>query len=86
MIIEIEYYKGDVKLHGKRLDARSLKRLLKSAESVCSDAGDGGDLAETLCVYFGFERIAANMLPDWVYDRDTGMLYAPERGNRYDTV
>lgn len=83
MIIEIEYYKGDVKLHGKRLDARSLKRLLKSAESVCDD---DGDLAETLCVYFGFERIAANTLPDWVYDRDTGMLFAPERGNRYDTL
>ena len=74
MILEIEYYKGDVKLHGKRLDARSLKRLLKSAENVCGS----GDLAETLCARFGFERIVTDALPDWVYDRDTGLLYAPK--------
>ena len=72
MIIEIEYYKGNVKLHGKRLDARSLKRLLKIAESLC------GDLAETLCARFGFEKIVTDALPDWVYDRDTSLLYAPK--------
>lgn len=62
-------------LFGKQLDKRSLRCLLDKAESVC---GDNDDLAELLCRCYGFERIAADTLPDWVYDRDTGKLYAPK--------
>lgn len=75
MILEIEYYKGDITLFGKRLDKCSLRKLLNEAEHIC---GVFGDLAETLCRYYGFDKIAANVLPDWVYDRDTGLLYAPK--------
>lgn len=75
MILEIEYYKGDVKLYGKSVDERSLRRVIKEAERAC---GNSGDLAEQLCRSYGFERIVTNALPDWVYDRDTGKLYAPK--------
>lgn len=75
MILEIEYYKGDVTLYRKCLDECSLRCLLTNAERVC---GYSGDLAELLCRDHGFERIAADALPDWVYDRDTGKLYAPK--------
>lgn len=73
MILEIEFYKGDVMLAGKRLDKHSLRELLNRAEQIC---GASGDLAETLCSAYGFERIITNVLPDWRYDRDTGELYA----------
>lgn len=76
MIIEIEYYKGDATLYGKRLDMRSLHRLLKEAEKcVC---GNSCCLTDMLCRYYGFEKVYTDKLPDWVYDRDTGLLYAPK--------
>lgn len=75
MILEIEYYKGDVKLHGKRLDKHSLRRLLNNAEGVLSG---GEDLAELLFRCYGFEKIVTDEIPNWIYDRDTGSLYAPK--------
>lgn len=75
MIIEIEYYKGNAVLFGKRIDRAVLRRMLNEAGRVC---GDTGDLAEMLCRRYGFERIADNIRPDLIYDRDTGRLYAPK--------
>lgn len=75
MILEIEYYKGDVMLTGKRLGEPELREVLNEAERLC---GGAGDLAEILCRDFGFEPIGADAFPDWRYDRDTGLLYAPK--------
>lgn len=76
MVLEIEYYKGNTTLFGKRLDKCSLRQLLNEAEQIC---GICGDLAETLCRYYGFDKINANEFPEWVYDRDTRMLYMPKK-------
>ena len=71
MIIEIEYYKGNAVPFGKRVDRVALRRLLSETEQI-------GDLDETLCGSYGFERIADDVHSDPVYDRDTGRLYEPK--------
>lgn len=83
MILEIEFYKGDALLTGKHLNEHSLRKLLKNVKRQC---GDSGDLAETLCRNYGFERITAEVFPDWRYDRDTGLLYKPRGAADRDDV
>lgn len=79
MIIETEYYKGDVRLSGARLPRGELAANLAEVEQIYDRAED--NFTELFCRMFGFERLAENIsdaLPDFVYDRDTGALYSPK--------
>lgn len=72
MLIEIEYYKGDVILTGKSRGAAVLKRQLAETEQLYARETD--NFTELLCGRFGWTRIQTDVPPDYVYDRDTGML------------
>lgn len=77
MIVEIEYYKGDVRFSGAKCPRLELAAKFAGVERIYDKAED--NFAELFCRMFGFEKLpedAADALPDWVYDRDTGRLYA----------
>lgn len=77
MIIEIEYYKGDVRLSGTKCPRLELAAKFAGVERIFDKAED--NFAELFCRIYGFEEVpAGTALPDWVYDRDTGRLYAPK--------
>lgn len=79
MIIEIEYCKCDVRLSGVKIPRGELAARFAEVERIYDKAED--NFAELFCRMFGFERLSENAsdaLPDFVYDRDTGALYAPK--------
>lgn len=79
MIIEIEYYKGDIRLSGAKLPRGELAAKFAEVERIYDKAED--NFAELFCRISGFEKLSgsvANAFPDFVYDRGTGLLYAPE--------
>lgn len=55
MLIEIEYYKGDVILTGKTRSAAALKRQPAETEKLYDGATD--NFTELLCGRFGWTRI-----------------------------
>lgn len=79
MIIEIEYYKGDIRLSGAKRPRSELAAKFAEVERIYDKAED--NFAELFCRISGFEKLTENVadaLPDYVYDRDTGALYAPK--------
>lgn len=72
MIVEIEYYKGDVLLTGKPRGAAELKRQFAEAEMLFDREND--NFTELLCRQFGWAVIQTDEPPDYVYDRDTGIF------------
>lgn len=79
MIIEIEYCKGDVRLSGSKIPRGELAAKFAEVERIYDKAED--NFAELVCRMFGFEKLSgsvANAFPDFVYDHDTGALYAPK--------
>jgi len=72
MIIEIEYYKGDVILTGKARGNEVLRRQLADIKRRYDRAAD--NFTELLCRVYGWELIRTDCAPDYVYDRDTGKL------------
>lgn len=79
MIIEIEYYKGDIRLSGAKIPRGELAAKFAEVERIYDKAED--NFAELFCRISGFEELTENVadaLQDYVYDRDTGALYAPK--------
>lgn len=72
MIIEIEYYKSDVLLYGKKINERDLKRQLIEIENSYDKMED--NFIELFCRRFGWTILNTNSEPDFTYDRDTGFL------------
>ena len=73
MILEIEYYKGDVLLMGKSRSAAALKQEIAEVERLYDVERD--NFTELLCRMFGWTRIQTDEFPDCVYDRDTGIFF-----------
>lgn len=73
MIIEIEYYEGDVLLMGKARGLGALKRQIAEVEKLCG--GENDNFTELLCGMYDRTEISAGELPDITYDRDTGIFF-----------
>lgn len=73
MIIEIEYYKGNVLLTGKSRSMAVLKRQLAEIENLYDRPND--NFTALLCRRFGWTRIQTDEFPDITYDRDTGNFF-----------
>jgi len=79
MIIEIECFKGDIRLCGAKCPRSEFAAKFAEVERIYDKAED--NFAELFCRMYSFEKLsenAANVLPDYVYNRDTGKLCTPE--------
>lgn len=76
MILEIEYFKGDIRLTGKTTDISELKKQLDEAEALYDKGTD--NFTELFCRMFNWSVTDTEELPDVVYDRDTKHLYKPK--------
>ena len=68
MVLEIEYYKKDTLLSGKSRSFCELQKQLEAAEFMYDPGTD--NFVELLCRNYGWTVIKADILPDYVYDRD----------------
>ena len=75
MILEIEYYSFDTLLIGKSESIPELKRQLAKTETLCDKENE--NFIELFCRMFYWSVTDNDELPDYVYDRDTKLLYKP---------
>lgn len=76
MIIEIEYFKGDILLYGKRVSMSDLKRQMEEIENAYDRTAD--NFTALLCRRFGWECLKTageKEVPAFTYDRDVQRLY-----------
>ena len=72
MIIEIEYFKGDTFLCGKRVTFGKLREQIKDVEQIYDRQED--NFIELLCRMYGWTVISEDEDPEYTYDRDVGKL------------
>lgn len=77
MIFEIEYYKKDTLLSGRKVSFAELKKQLETVENIHDHETD--NFIEVLCRNYGYIVIENNTTPDYVYDRDIEKLYKKRR-------
>ncbi|MBO5387295.1 MAG: hypothetical protein J6A59_04050 [Lachnospiraceae bacterium] len=73
MVVEIEYYKGDVLIYGNNVSGHVLKKQLIEIENYYDKLED--NFVNLLCRRFGWTVLNIDALPDFTYDRDTGLLF-----------
>lgn len=76
MTIEIEYFKRDILLYGKRVSMSDLKRQMEEIENAYDRVED--NFTALLCRRFGWECLKATEekeVPEFTYDRDVQRLY-----------
>ncbi|MDE5582613.1 MAG: hypothetical protein K2J08_02760 [Ruminococcus sp.] len=73
MIIEIEYYKGNIMLSGKSISFAELKKQLETTENIHDAETD--NFIELLCRNYQWTVTETDMIQDYVYDRDVRKLY-----------
>ncbi len=73
MIVEIEYYKGDVLLYGSKIGRYNLNEQLIEIENSYDNIQD--NFIELFCRRFGWTILDRDEVPDFTYDRDTGLLF-----------
>ena len=76
MILEIEYYKCDTRLIGKTVEIFDLKRQLLETEKLYDKGTD--NFVQLFVRMFHWDIIDTDEHPDYVYDRDTKLLYKPK--------
>ncbi len=72
MIVEIEYYKGDVLLYGNKILPHALKNQLIEIENSYDKTQD--NFIDLFCRRFGWTILYTDVVPDFTYDRDTRVL------------
>lgn len=72
MVVEIEYYKGDVLLYGNNISKYDLKKQLIEIENSYDKLED--NFVNLFCRRFGWTVLNTDDLPDFTYDRDAGLL------------
>lgn len=80
-ILEIEYYQKDTLLWGKNISKAVLKKQLEEIEITYDHEED--NFIELLCRKYGWTVLQTKESPDYIYDRDTGMLLEQIRENRW---
>lgn len=73
MVIEIEYYKGDILLEGKTIAFHTFQSQIADIERDYDREED--NFAALLCRRYHYEPAAADAVPQFVYDRDTKRTY-----------
>ncbi len=78
-ILEIEYYeyKKDILLYGKTISKEALKKQLEEIEMIYDREND--NFIDLLCIRYGWSVLETKELPDYIYDRDTGMFLKQDR-------
>lgn len=77
MIIEIEYYQGDMLLSGKQISYAEFLKQLRKIESDCDKEQD--NFIALLCRRYGWTIIETLDNPVYVYDRDIQRAYRVRR-------
>lgn len=71
ILLEIEYYKGNIILRGKTVPKKELLEQIRLIESKYDHEED--NFVAMLCRVYGYERIDIDeCFVDYVYDRDIG--------------
>lgn len=73
LVIEIEYYKGDILLEGKTIAFHTFQSQIADIERDYDREED--NFTALLCRRFHYEPAAADAVPQFVYDRDTVRAY-----------
>ena len=81
MILEIEYYKGDTQLIGRKVEFHELKDQLDEAEKLHDRKSD--DFIDLLCSKYGWDENGIFARPDYVYDRDIKKLLCSRSQHRF---
>lgn len=79
MIVEIEYYKGDILLSGKPIFYAEFLRQIKEIESVHDRIQD--NFTDLLCWRYHWTIMETQENPIYVYDRDTQKAYRPSHSS-----
>ena len=84
MIVEIEFYKGDILLSGKQITYAEFLRQIHEIEAVYDRIQD--NFIALLCRRYDWAVINTQKNPVYVYDRDTEKAYVPGhvRGYKYE--
>ena len=78
ILLEIEYYKGDIILRGKTVPKKELLEQIRLIESKYDHEED--NFVAMLCRVYGYERIDIDeCFVDYVYDRDIGRLFTKNK-------
>lgn len=72
MILEIEYYKGDMFLYGKNISKAKLNEQLMKTEKLYDK--DSDNFITLFCRLYGWTVFSESCKPDFIYDRDTMKL------------
>lgn len=73
MIVEIEYYQGDVLLYGKHISLGEFIGQMKSIEADYDRQED--NFIALLCRRYHWEICTEDLRPQYVYDRDIEKAY-----------
>ena len=73
MFLCIESWKGDCLLCGKRRSEGELLDQIRCVETLYNRNED--NFVPLLCRMYGWERTESDTIPDYTYDRDTGILF-----------
>ncbi|GKX60122.1 hypothetical protein [Leminorella grimontii] len=76
MIIEIEYFNGDVRLSGKKVSLSALKEQIKTIEELHDRVND--NFIALLCRMYRWDVIEFSGAVDFIYDRDIGKFFQPK--------
>ena len=75
MIVEIDFYKGDILLSGKQITYAEFLRQINEIEAVYDRVQD--NFIALLCRRYDWTVINTQENPVYVYDRDTEKAYVP---------
>ena len=68
MVVEIEYYKGDVLLYGPGISFETFKEQMRAVERLCDR--DADNFIPLLCRMYFWQVLRGPARPQYVYDRD----------------
>lgn len=77
MIIEIEFYQGDILLSGKQISYAEFLRQIGEIESDYDRMLD--NFATLLCQRYGWAIVETSETPVYAYDRDIQKAYRTKR-------
>lgn len=72
MIIEIEYFQGDIKLYGHTVKMCELQKQIDEVMKLYDRKED--NFVELLCRMYDWSAAATDSTPQYIYDRDTEIL------------
>lgn len=74
MIVEIEYYKGDILLSGRQITYAEFLRQITEIEAVYDRIQD--NFTALLCRRYDWTITETSEIPAYVYDRDTEKAFS----------